>query len=593
MNIIDLRKYFYNSRDFVIRLRDDKDIVYYNGIRAMYMSHPNKENEKEKYELVPSVYRLNKAFLISEKVQKDLQVKKYEKVLTPFLELRNHLMNEDEMLKIIKHPKIIITRENHRKEDSLKDERRVVSELLQELEEHKLSEYLTFSIVKEYVLEDLSHITYEDIEKLKQELYELFHLDCKIFCTKRHWRTLKKEKKDFKIEIKKKTFDKEYYEYLKQSHSLDLVEVHFLLEKKTPIQIFKDNYLSLTDFNQNLSAHKLFNKWEHQYLLKDTIEICINKDTSMPQMLLIELLVLKNWILDKDCNYIDTNKIHRRKPEVKIFQCPKKLVEELDLKKLEDIVSKIKKGIEHYELSKYESEKNYQHQFMLDEKVVDKLKDVLKLDHSEVLYSFEEEYYTSDTENEEEDDNEKLGRIDNVFLGIHKDHSIDVYLIELKYNELALGGTNGLHTHLNDIKKLFRADYHKFEESLKEVIDHHLTIVHDMLPDTKLPTSICKICRYHFLIVIGYEKEKKDKIINILNTYNDADYYKKIDDEKYDEVPVPKVNKSKLYKSTLKELRMEIPEEKCDVQLFLDEVYKDNEKNEVQITDKPLEKYEL
>ena len=80
MNIIDLRKYFYNSRDFVIRLRDDKDIVYYNGIRAMYMSHPNKENEKEKYELVPSVYRLNKAFLISEKVQKDLQVKKYEKV---------------------------------------------------------------------------------------------------------------------------------------------------------------------------------------------------------------------------------------------------------------------------------------------------------------------------------------------------------------------------------------------------------------------------------------------------------------------------------------------------------------------------------
>lgn len=598
MDLIELRKYFYNSKNFVIRLREDKDIVYYNGIKVMNINHTKEE---ETYECIANIYRLNKAFLTSENVKKDLKDKKYEdaKYFQDFLEMRDNLMGKDEFLKIIKNPNIVITRENHSNENTLADEKKVVTKLLKELKDNKLDQYLEFSIKKEYTLEKLSNVSFQDIENLKQELSKIFNLDCKIYYTKRHWKTLQKEKKNGKVKINMQDHNENNYENLKKCNYLDSVKVHFELAKKISVKDFYDNYISLSEFNKNKNAKELFDndKWKDNFKFNDTIKICLNNDASMEKLLLIELLVLKHWILDEECNYIDTSKIHRKKPESNIINCPKKSIKDLDQTKLEELLGKITNGIKNYELSKYENEKNYQHRFMLDIKAVDKLKNALNI--NDFVYPFEEEYYTSDSEkdNDIDDDNDtKLGRIDNVFLNIHNDNNIDVYLIELKYNETALGGTNGLHTHLNDIKKLFTKDYSNFDKSLKNVINYHLKTVHKMIPNTKLPKSINKICRYHFLIIIGYEKKQKNTILDILNAYNSVDYYKNT--KNYSKIPKP-VNKNKCYKTTLKDLCNNIPQDKCDVQLLLDEVkkVKEEEKNKdvikIQITDKELEKYEI
>ena len=583
MNIIELRKYFYNSKEFVIRLRDDKDIVYFNGIRALNINHQKEET----YECIPNIYCLNKSFLTSKIVQNDLKNKKYEDAMyfQNFLELRKSLI-EDKFLEITKKPKITIIRENHRHENSLIDEKRVFLELLQELEANNLNSFLELTLNKEFVLEDLSHVSYEDIENLKQQLSNIFALECNVFYTKRHWKTLKKEKKNYKAVIKKVMHNIENYEQIKNAHNLEIVKAHFKLIKKTEMNNCQDTYIDLADFNKNNNAKALFKKWQNNYYFKDTIDILLNNNTPLDKLQLIELLVLKHWILDEDGNYIDTTKIHRRKPQASIIQCTQNLVSDLSESKLEELLIKIKKGINHYETFKYESEKNYQHQFMLDEKVVNKLKKALNI--SDFLYPFEEEYYTSPNEDEDILDDGKLGRIDNVFLNIHENNNIDVYLIELKYNEQALGGTNGLHTHLNDVKKLFTSDYKNFEDKLTKIINNHFKIVRSFTKNTKLPESINKILRYHFLIVIGYEKEKKDIITKILNTYNNEDYYKNYE-EYQEEIPRPKMKNAKL--TTLSRLCQEIPNEKCDVQMFLEEVHKNNDK--IQITDKELEKYEL
>ncbi len=97
-------------------------------------------------------------------------------------------------------------------------------------------------------------------------------------------------------------------------------------------------------------------------------------------------------------------------------------------------------------------------------------------------------------------------RIDNIFLEGDK-----VVLCEVKYNESVIGGTNGIHKHLDDLYKLFSNDKKKnaFVNRINKCIKERFNILkefgfeYDILPRYE---------KFEYLILCGYGNGKKEVV---------------------------------------------------------------------------------
>ncbi len=244
----------------------------------------------------------------------------------------------------------------------------------------------------------------------------------------------------------------------------------------------------------------------------------------------------------------------------------------------------IKNAILEYEKISFEEEKYYQHQFMIHDNINKKCQEFKN------IFRFEEEYYTKEGKTASKDKT-KRGRIDNIFVDISKDGSASLYLIELKYGTNVLGGKQGIHCHLHDMKDLLsnESKKEKFLNLLKDRINYR---IETSIDDINTPNKITNIKDINFYIVIGYSnEEEKEEISNILKEFNgNYSYCKKCNCYKdvikhYD---LPK--ESKELKEEFKDL-----DKYCNVKIFLDKTnYQNNEgAKKIEITDKEFEKFDI
>ena len=167
-------------------------------------------------------------------------------------------------------------------------------------------------------------------------------------------------------------------------------------------------------------------------------------------------------------------------------------------------ISSIKEAIKNYKGSD-ELEKKYQHQFMLSNNT----KKLFELkDHNKNVYSFEEEYYIKEAFSEEYftkmDGN---GRIDAIYIGYKDKKVTDIYLIELKVNENVVGGYNGIHKHLDNIKDLF-SEENKYGRTLffTTMLDRYEKRNKVLIDDSFAVENKESLegIKYHFYTVIGF-----------------------------------------------------------------------------------------
>ena len=60
MNLDNLRNYFYNNPDFVIRIRENsEDLVYYHGIKAFIINKKSRRKKEETIEIVTDILQVN------------------------------------------------------------------------------------------------------------------------------------------------------------------------------------------------------------------------------------------------------------------------------------------------------------------------------------------------------------------------------------------------------------------------------------------------------------------------------------------------------------------------------------------------------
>ena len=235
--------------------------------------------------------------------------------------------------------------------------------------------------------------------------------------------------------------------------------------------------------------------------------------------------------------YVDTKNNSNVFKEVKVHtdrKCkPKKLT-------LNKVCLKIPELVSNYETyTKTEFEKKYQHFYLLN---------TFELSESQVI-PFEEEYcIQGKTENKK---SIVIGRIDCIFYSAKDNRITDIFLVELKVDTGVIGGKQGLHKHLIDIKNLDD----KFYKNLLE----HINERRIFFGENELNYELNKIAK-HFFIVCGYTENTNKKLINSIKELND------INSKIYDSVPNDIDEKGK---RPIKEIMNEI--EDVDIQLFIDE----------------------
>lgn len=244
--------------------------------------------------------------------------------------------------------------------------------------------------------------------------------------------------------------------------------------------------------------------------------ISINDEYEIAKKLFLEF---KEKKYDKEYNIFK---------EIK-FTLKEFVVEDND-KKMETIDSKIKRYISHTETfvknyfnyTKFEDEKKYQHTFLLNADKTDLLKGARY---------FEEEYNIKD--------DSKNGRIDCIFYKINGNLITDIYLIELKVNEKVLGGSNGIHKHLTDIRN--NIDDHEFEH-IKDLINYRETVLNDKITNYSLASNFNK----YFYIIIAWEKDKLNDVMTRLEELNnlDSSIYKQEDMKNYQNTTIKDIYKT-------------------------------------------------
>lgn len=313
----------------------------------------------------------------------------------------------------------------------------------------------------------------------------------------------------------------------------------------------------------------------------DKLNTITDKVEWMTELLNIEYVVMHTFIYFDDINWTDknnlpyTNKSAKSgwvKPNISFVKPDSYKIEALDENLLDDINGRVCEAIDNYLKMKFEEEKNYQHQFMLDDLILDKFRKL----NIENLYRVEEEYYTKD--------NEERGRIDSMF--ISKDGE-DIYIIELKVNDNVIGGTNGIHKHLIDIENLYlENNIDNFIKDLKEIVDYRRIELDEDKIIWKEEINV------HFYTVIACDSnDMKDKIEKMLDAFNNKD-----SQELTNVKNAIKKEKSK-YKDRVLTLREHIDNlNKCDVRFYFDMISVTKEKDKIKnisILDKDFIPYDI
>ncbi len=228
----------------------------------------------------------------------------------------------------------------------------------------------------------------------------------------------------------------------------------------------------------------------------------------------------------------------------------------------------VNEAIEQYEKSAYEEEKNYQYLFMIDEDTINS-----KHEDFKNIIHFEQEYYNYEKGYNKVDD--EKGRIDVVFLNTNDRKEGDVYLIELKYNDNVLDGSNGIHKHLIDIEKVINFNSQNFKDNIIKRVNYRFK-------ELDINKEIESINNINFWIVIGYEEDKKDTINMMLKDFNDSKNFASIK-KKYE---LPEDSKP-LYEHIKK-----LKDLDCEVHIFLDKTSSRNNKSDhISLTNDPFEEY--
>lgn len=176
----------------------------------------------------------------------------------------------------------------------------------------------------------------------------------------------------------------------------------------------------------------------------------------------------------------------------------------------EKLVSNLQSLMNTYEnFTKFENEKKYQHQFLVTTTKIGSGKDEIT-----DLIPFEEEYFIVDGK-------EKDGRIDCVFYKENNNMITDIYLIEIKVDEEVLGGSNGLHKHISDIKKLYKDNKSQgFYKRLLKQINDRRKILFDKEYDNDFESpNVLKRINCNFIVIVGktYENLNINTYLNLLN----------------------------------------------------------------------------
>ncbi len=176
----------------------------------------------------------------------------------------------------------------------------------------------------------------------------------------------------------------------------------------------------------------------------------------------------------------------------------------------EELVYKLETLMSNYEnYTKFENEKKYQHQFLITTTKIGRGKDEIS-----ELIPFEEEYFIVD-------EKEKDGRIDCVFYKENNNMITDIYLVEIKVNEEVLGGSNGLHKHISDIKKLYKnSKFQSFYKRLLKQINDRRKILFDKEYDNDFDSSnLLDNINCNFVVIVGktYENFDIQTYLNLLN----------------------------------------------------------------------------
>lgn len=167
----------------------------------------------------------------------------------------------------------------------------------------------------------------------------------------------------------------------------------------------------------------------------------------------------------------------------------------------EKLVSNLQSLMNTYEnFTKFENEKKYQHQFLVTTTKIGSDKDEIT-----DLIPFEEEYFIVDGK-------EKDGRIDCVFYKENNNMITDIYLIEIKVDEDVFGGSNGLHKHISDIKKMYKNNKAQgFYKNLLKQINDRRKILFDKEFDNDFESpNILNTINCNFVVIVGKTKEKFD-----------------------------------------------------------------------------------
>ena len=351
----------------------------------------------------------------------------------------------------------------------------------------------------------------------------------------------------------------------------------FIVEyKMSKAEAYFFNEQAIVDKNKHLEKIKelIKNELKDYIILYDTYcEVNIDKLNTikdeverMTELLNIEYVIMNTFIYFDDINWTDkkhppyTNSSAKSgwvKPDISFVKPDSYKIEELNDNKLDNINDRVCVSIDNYLKMKFEEEKNYQHQFMLDNLILDKFKKI-NIDN---LYRFEEEYYTKD--------NEERGRIDSMFISKNGE---DIYIIELKVNDNVIGGTNGIHKHLIDIENLyFEKNIDNFIKDLKDIVDYRRIELDEDKIIWKEEINV------HFYTVIACDSnDMKDKIEKMLDAFNNKDSQELVNVKN-----AIKKDKSK-YKDRVLTLREHINNlNKCDVRFYFDMINVIKEKDKI------------
>ncbi len=577
-----IRKYLANKKDengnkeFVIRIREDGDILYHKGIKILDITKSNlKVND--------DIAKFNKAAIIKavtsakdDHSKSNLNLDEYVKneILSNINKMREKEAEED-LFHVDKNDCSIKIERNYKKK-------------LSKLEHNGLNKILTYldkcqiinadiEYVKEYKLkhrDELSDPENEELDKMLLNIVEhrkedLEHkLSAKKTGTKLNSETRYQQGQWVLSEEKLKNISLEEQENRKRNWNKEYA-LSYILASSEQWEIKKSVQDILCD-DRNFDDNNQIKEKERYFEINDYIIYHLKFNSSNKEIITeaeskaladIEYEIIRNRIFDENLKYHQISK-----PTFSTIKGKSQSIEELkSLKDIDNLTLKMQNKVNLYiDNVKEEVEKHYQFQFMIQDETKRKIEKANKDAKNQTLYPFEQEYFILN----------KKGRIDAIFFGI-KEHSADLYLIELKVNESVIGGTNGVHKHLSDIHKLLNEEKTKneFLDSIKGFLNYRLNVLDEETETEKIQ----KIDRVHFWTIVGYTDENhKETSKKLLNFYYNIDPSKKETEDqlkdlktKYTslkdiDISIPKSSK------TLKEYIERLNNNDIDVKFFLD-----------------------